>query len=673
MSLVDFLRLVRRRIVLLILVPVMMTVGVLVATLGQDRRYESSTTVYTGLVSGYRIQSTGDQRLDYHAISSSFDNLTELVRSRSTVQEVALRLIARQVAITGRLPDAESNFVPAAPNATTVPALPDTLGPDYIATGGNGAADSVPAEYRIDAADPGSPLYDLLHRQKGSYSVETIREYLQASRIGLSDLLVIRYTTGDPDLARETLETLLDVVIAQYRDLKTRETGDVVGYFERETEAAQRRLGAAVERMRRFGIDNRVINYYEQTKAIANQKEDIDAELERERMRLAASEATQAEVERQISDKERVLLQSESVLAKRQQLATLASRRVIAEATGAGDGRAGIEESEVRASLTADIADLYSITHTEKGLARADLVSSWLTSLVDATEARARVALLEGRQSRYEKVYDVFSPLGSTLSSLEREVDTAESAYLELLHSLNLSRMRQQDVALSSRLDVIDAPRHPEDALPSKRMLLMILALLAGVMMTLGAVLAVELMDQSLRSPDRAEKTTGLHLAGALPDEADDTEHLADAMADRMAHSVLLELEQSGDPVKRILVAAPEEGAADVAAKFKAAITRAGVQGCEVIGIEQVLSDVAGLVAAREAGACLYVVNAGHRWSAADRRVTRLIEAAMGRAPMLVLRGVSSYRLEDIVGEIPRERHPLRRRVKRMARMEWSQ
>ncbi|MCH9008788.1 hypothetical protein IIA29_12440, partial [candidate division KSB1 bacterium] len=105
-----------------------------------------------------------------------------------------------------------------------------------------------------------------------------IARHLAVTRIGASDLIELRYTAPDPVLCQKTLETISAIFMSRFKAIKQQEAGSVVDYFIRETAASHERLQAAVERLRIFSTENRVINYYEQTKYIASQKELMSTE-----------------------------------------------------------------------------------------------------------------------------------------------------------------------------------------------------------------------------------------------------------------------------------------------------------------------------------------------------------------------------------------------------------
>ncbi|NJO01734.1 MAG: hypothetical protein HC880_08620 [Bacteroidia bacterium] len=106
------------------------------------------------------------------------------------------------------------------------------------------------------------------------YSIQALSA-ISSKRLASSDMVEIGYKTDDPVLCRSTLEVLLEVFIRRYRDIKVAETSDVVAYFQKELKNAKDQLDQSEYKLKMFREQGRILNYYEQTKAIAVKKEDI--------------------------------------------------------------------------------------------------------------------------------------------------------------------------------------------------------------------------------------------------------------------------------------------------------------------------------------------------------------------------------------------------------------
>lgn len=71
--------------------------------------YDVKATLYTGVASGYNLES--DKRTDWATVQNSMDNLISIMQAESTLKRVCLRLFAR-ILIQGS-PDKENNGITA--------------------------------------------------------------------------------------------------------------------------------------------------------------------------------------------------------------------------------------------------------------------------------------------------------------------------------------------------------------------------------------------------------------------------------------------------------------------------------------------------------------------------------------------------------------------------------
>ena len=95
MKLIDFIRIIRKHIIILVMVPILLAALVISSTSKPKYRYTSQTVLYTGLATGSSIEM--DKTFNYFATNSAFDNLLNIINSRETQEEVAIRLLAQHL------------------------------------------------------------------------------------------------------------------------------------------------------------------------------------------------------------------------------------------------------------------------------------------------------------------------------------------------------------------------------------------------------------------------------------------------------------------------------------------------------------------------------------------------------------------------------------------------
>ena len=128
-------------------------------------------------------------------------------------------------------------------------------------------------------------VYNLLNFNSPHYSLNEISN-INVQRIGSSDLVKLKYTSDDPGICQQTLFFFTKVCIKNYRNIKENSSDAVVKYFEFQVNQATQKLKTGEEKLLLFNKDNNIINYYEQSKAVAGAKEALDVDFNNMRIKL---------------------------------------------------------------------------------------------------------------------------------------------------------------------------------------------------------------------------------------------------------------------------------------------------------------------------------------------------------------------------------------------------
>ncbi len=367
-------------------------------------------------------------------------------------------------------------------------------------------------------------IYGLLHYgQSPHYSINSIKS-LQIYRINNSDLVRLIYTSDDPGICQQTLKIIAHVFVKNYKLLKENQTDLVVAYFKRQVDSADQQLQAAEDRLLKFNKKNNIINYAEQTKYIAAQKEDLDLYYQNEQVRMAQASAGLRELETKLTRRDSIYLKSDMINQKRKQFADISEKILINELAEDHDKRIGneiarlrTEADRLRDEIKLYVDQLYLYSHSTQGLPIATLLDEWLESALIYEEAKASLVVLSRRKMDFVRTYQRFAPLGAMLKRIEREITVAEQSYLELLRSLNLAKMRQQNLQMATNIRIVDPPYFPLNARASKARFLVPAAAIIGFLLVAFIILVLEYFDQSLRNPERVSKHVNLPMAGAYP------------------------------------------------------------------------------------------------------------------------------------------------------------
>ncbi len=515
MSAYKLFRLFRRYLWAFLVIPIALAGSVYFFTRFLDPDFATDTLIYTGLASGSSLDGEGN-RMDYQTINNAFDNLINTIEARTTLEEVGIRLLAEHMML--KKPN------PAVANERTFERLhkdiPESVFKQLV--NDNSLEATVKNIYKYSVIPRNVIGEELLNEKKSFYSVEGINKNLKVSREGTSDMIRMEYVASDPAVVKRSLELMSEIFIRRQKELKSTQSGSVVAYFEKQLQDAFNKLSQSENDLKNFSSQNRIINYYEQTRMFADQDKTITNEIEKARAELEASKAALSQLDQKLNMREDLVLKSDDVRSVRDSLAILNTRLTFFDLQPNPDPikrqalTQQIKQFEQKARK--DIGQLYQINNSTKGIPTKSIFDQWLEYFVSVDRNQARVTVLENIKQGYDSSYQRFAPLGSNLGKLERGISVAEREYLEILHGLSLSKLREQNLLLSSsNLKIIDPPKFPAKPEPSKRIIMIIGAAFLGLILVATWIFAREYFDQSLKSPKRALDEIRLPLVGICP------------------------------------------------------------------------------------------------------------------------------------------------------------
>jgi polysaccharide biosynthesis transport protein len=639
MRIIDLIRLIRKHFVILMVTPLALAIAVTYFTRKPSFTFSSETTIYTGIASGGSIEM--DKSFSYFANNTAFDNLINIIKSRETQQDVAIRLLAQHLMLekddpnlisknsyiafrkttpayiyklvvkNGKSISDAGRLLAKAKKANPVASLDSVtkntyhkvlanetllsiagqygltesklkelngLSDNTVTEGqllmvglGEGKKTPVENEENLDAKsqvnsllptdtfsvndlteDEGSSLfpayinkadyeqtvknlteyaasndtnfiYKLLNFNHPHYSINAISK-ITVLRIGSSDLVKLKYQSNDPGICQQTLALITEACIRNYKLLKENRSDAVVKYFEHQVKQALARLSVAEDKLLKFNEDNRIINYYEQSKAVAFTKENIEVDYYNLRIKLAGADAAIKRIEEKMGLQQQIQLNSSSVIEKRNELSKVNEKIAAIESVDINnpiDTKALVEMKKRAANLKDDIHDivnnLYSYNNSPNGLPVSSLLNDWITNVILYEETKAGLLVLGERITEFQKQYAIYAPAGANLKRIEREINVSEQEFLELLHGLNLAKLKDQDAQLSSNLKAVDPPYFPLIPDPTKRKILIILAALLGFILIFAVIILTEYFDSTLKNLRNAERSLKIHPAGMFP------------------------------------------------------------------------------------------------------------------------------------------------------------
>ncbi len=506
----------------LIIAPLLVALVVILQTRDLERSFPVDMTIYTGIVSGYAMETGETNVQSSTVVNNTIDNIINIILSKETLREVCLYLYARHM-IYGS-PDEDNEYIQAANyrhlQRITPPGVKKLIDP-------SSEAKTVENLKGYEEASPRNFVYGLFNWNHPHYAYGALSK-IRVVRLGNSDMLRVFYAANDPGVAYQTLLLLNELYAKEYQTLQFGSTSNAIRYFEGELARVGKELRESEDSLTNYNIRNRIINYDEQTKQVAVLDKDLDLIYQEILLRYNSGNASIRYLETQLDENVQFLKGNAEFLARLNRVSNLNTKvaelgSFYTDSTSSAYMRQQLnsykqELEQVEKELTDFTQNFSNRKFTREGYPTSNFVTQWLEELLKLEKAKAEIEVLERHKQELDKQYSHFSPIGSTIKRQERNIDFIERNYLSILTSLNAARLRLKSLEMNSAsLKLINPPVYPLNAEPSQRKKLVMAAYAGSLIFLLGFFLLVDLLDRTLRDPIRTEHITGAKVLTALP------------------------------------------------------------------------------------------------------------------------------------------------------------
>ena len=482
-----------------------------------EKKYTVTTSIYTGITSNTGLND--ETRPDWQAVNNTYDNLVNLTKSRGTLENVSLKLLALNL-MHGD-PEIDNLYITANNYKKLIASVPEEI-LHLVDTASLDKTVNLFKEYKY--SDSRNYLHELFNGSSAFYSYNALSSII-IRRQGNSDLIEIAYTSTDPGITWNTVKLVSEELKYSYNNLRYQTANDIVKYYEEELKKLRVQLNKQENELTDYNVKNSVINYIEQTKAIAHSFADFENRYEETRRNYESSSSIIKNLEQYMDIRTKLVKSNEefintlaevsSISGKITEIETFTSDEMLSKDQELVKYREELRDAEKKIGLITN--NINSYKESKEGLAIEGLVQEWLNQTLIQAKAQADLKVLNERKNDFADQYKNYSPIGTRINQQEREIHVTEQSYLEVLHALNMAKMKQKNLQLtSSNLNTISDASYPLFSDKGKRFLLVIAAFIGSIIFIIGLNLVIELLDRTLRDAERARRLTGMNILGAF-------------------------------------------------------------------------------------------------------------------------------------------------------------
>lgn len=501
MDLQGLVQVLWRRKWILIIVPFLAVCVAFAVRFYGEWKYVSTAQLATGLtVSDELLEKNG---LNPYEVQVTFNNLTEIMRSRSVIGQVSYRLMLHD------LSDSTTSFRKFDKNK---------LNKDYVP----GMEAQFPQlrrllQKRIDSLtllNPSDTNERLLQKLIDSYGYdyESILKNLQNYRLNQSDFIEVSYSSENAGLSAFVVNQLCSEFIRYYTN--ARQSSSSFSLESLEAIAAQRKkhLDDKMEELKNFKTSNNV-NTGADADAKAEQIKDYEDDIAEAQQKIRGLELTLASLNVRIENAEisAGLKPNDHIISLRKQINAMNDRYV-----------------QGNQSNTALLDSLTSLRRMlDEAMQKASGTPKVTTAELNALknkreETRVELEIARENLSSLDRIYsslrynmkDVANNQ-ALVDAMEKEVEVASQEHLDAQDRLNEAREKLMTDRVSIKQVLVAEPA--EKAQSRKTLIFMLFSGVLSFTLCGFVIVAIELMDSRIKTAERFKQKTRLKLAGNLP------------------------------------------------------------------------------------------------------------------------------------------------------------
>lgn len=661
------------------------------------KTYNVDTTLYTGVISGYGVEDNAIAA-NWAMAQNAIDNLINIIRSESTLKRVSMRLFSRilvqgdpekdQNGITSSSYNYVYNHMKGSPDGKTLISLIDKTSEE----------NTLKNFQKYEKPDRNNYIYGLFYYQHPYFSYTALQN-IHVDKIGNSDLLRIHYSAGDPGVAYNTITLLMEEFVVEYRLLRYGETNKVISYFKSQLDSIGSELSKHEDDLTQYNVDNRIINYYDETKEVAAINKEFELRDQNVRFAYNSSKAMLAELERQMDSNAKLAIQNTDLIDKLRQASTLTGRITEMETISSSDSNTDQQLQNYKKQLAQTRQELQKISnryvggkYSKEGISKTNIVEQWLDQTLRFEQAKAELEIVEKNRKEMDAKYRFFAPVGTTIKRKERLINFSEQNYLANLKSYNDALLRKKNLEMtSSTFKVLSPATYSISHESTNRKKTVMMACVASFIFLVALFLLIELTDRTLRDTIRTRKLTGCPILGSFPylTKSNPIYIQQDKIATQyLTNSILnfLSDRKEGQPfILNILSIEAGMGKTYLIERLQKLLESKGIKVCTLTDkinfdsasstytLAQNISDLHILqdedvviveyqsldrisvptLLLQSASMNLLVVSALKGWKNSDRAILRKLKLQLGKSPYLYLNKAPRYEVENYTGMLP--------------------
>ncbi|TKC59276.1 lipopolysaccharide biosynthesis protein [Pedobacter hiemivivus] len=499
MDIKSFLKLVRKYLWIVILVPVIAVTITYFLVQNLPKQYKSEAQISTGLLDPSK-RVISDQTVDFFKISQEFNNIMEKFKMKKVMNLLSYNLILHDLELPKKAFRKYSEKIDSLSqqnkNEVIAQIRQKLLNKELLTLEDN------KGKYKI---------FDIIGSM--GYGEETLKKTIEITHLDNSDFINIEYVSENPELSAYVVNTLASEFINNYSaDVNNNQNVSIIllDSLLKKKEATMNEKNNALSQFKRT---KGVLNLGEQSATVYSQITAYEAQKVEALKQIQSSMGAIATIESKLRGSDPYV--TGSSVSDNTDIVTLKRQLETANANWVDGGFKSSDQKKV--DSLSRLISAKSIRNSNENLldprtSKQALVQQKLNLEIAMQQAKSSLKSLDAELAVLRGRYSSMVPYDADIQNYEREADLATKDYMAALDRYNNSRTEQK-MGLKLQIEQYGLPGLPE---PSKKVIYLALSGLISFLLVLGALAFICMNDKSINSSSQLSSATKSRVLGNL-------------------------------------------------------------------------------------------------------------------------------------------------------------
>lgn len=335
-----------------------------------------------------------------------------------------------------------------------------------------------------------------------------------------TEILEVDVTGKDPETAQRANNLIIKGFMNRLTELSHDEQKRTREFLEQRLGASKEELGNAEDKLQQYQSANKMYSTDDQMKQLTDKLNIVDKAKAENQLDLETAQAGLKSVNEQLSSAGVAIADSPAIQQYKTQLAQLEAMKAsyVGKYTDEHPKMQEINNqiNSAKASLDEEISNIVSQQAPSSNTVQQGLLANKFKNEAAIAVAQSKKTALDQMDAQNDAIIASLPEKEQGFVRVKRDADVANEIYVMLAKRLEEAKVAE--VMVPNEVQVIDAATLPEKPIKPRKVLVMAIMTLLGLIVGTGTVIVQSLMYRKIRTAEDVEKELGLPVLGMILD-----------------------------------------------------------------------------------------------------------------------------------------------------------